>query len=89
MAHQHNLVPPHLLHKLGEVVDEVRHQIGALGRPGAVAMAPKIRRHDMEVTRECSRGPIPAARMIQGAMHQDQCGSGAVSPIDIMQASTQ
>jgi len=89
MADQYHRLPAQLLDQLRQIVDIVRCHIGTLGRPGAVAMATQVRCDDMIILRQRPRRPVPAAGVVEPAMHQDQRRGCTVAPIQIVEAHAQ
>ena len=79
------LLVPQRVDQLGKVVDESIHRIVSVGRPGAVAVAPRVRRDDMPVLAQFLRHPVPAAAVVTAAVLQNQRRRIGVAPIDIVQ----
>ncbi len=65
-------------HVFGEAVHRAR-------RPRAVAVAAQVERVDVVIVTQRSRGPIPHARVIEAAVHQNQRGFSVGAPIPELQ----
>ena len=72
-----------------KVIDKRGDRICPGGRPGAVPMSPQIGRDHVKILRQDTRGPVPAMRMIESAMDQDQQRGRRISPVQIMEARPQ
>ena len=75
-----------LVDQLGKVVDHVVSRIIAIADPVAVTVASVIERDHMPVLAQLLGHPVPAARMVAPAVHEDQRGLSAIAPVEIVQA---
>src|SRR5258708_28146753 len=68
------------------MVDKTRHGVAAILRPLAVAMPAQIGLNDVPAVAKPLHHPVPAARMVAGAMDQQQLLRLRIAAIEIMQA---
>src|SRR5258708_35720187 len=72
MADDRHVLEACSLHQARQIVDMVSQAVAAAGRPFRLAMPAKVGRHDMKVAPQRARQMIPAARMIETAVNQEQ-----------------
>lgn len=74
--------------KHGQIEDELRHGVDSAGRPGTIAMAAKIDRVDVIIGAEGARNPVPAARVIEAAVDEQNLGVAILAVIPKLQLET-
>jgi hypothetical protein len=74
-------IADHVQHR-GEIEDVLGDGVDGAGSPGAVAVAAQVQRVDVIVLAQRAGHPIPIARVIEGAVNEEECGLsiGAVIP---------
>ena len=72
MADQANREIINDVEERGEIEHVLGDTVGSAGSPSAVAVAAQVQRVDMIVLAQNSRDPIPVARMVQAAVHEQQ-----------------
>ena len=72
MADQRDLPETLGFHQRGQIVDVIGEAVAGAERPAGIAVAAKVGRHDMKIPTQRLRQMIPAAGVIEPAMHQQQ-----------------
>ena len=81
MADDGDLVKTFRFHQAGQIVDVVGKAVAGAERPAGIAVAAQIGRHDVKIRSQRPRQMIPAAGVIEAAMHQQQWRRRCVTPI--------
>ena len=77
-----------LADELGDVLDVLQVRIRTAHRPLRVAMAPEIRRNDVEPGTQRLRQPIPRVAVVVHTVDQQHVGRRVVAPIQVVEAQT-
>ena len=77
--------PAQQINQRRDIEHVFRDAIARPGRPGAVAVAAQIHGVDVKMLTEGAGHPIPIARVIQAAVHQEQRRLAVLSPVPELQ----